>query len=75
MKKYLYWFFRNRTKVVSKNFYQRREQQEEEFQQLRETYHDKQHKILIEKQQKFLIDYLAKKLTTFEEKWDQTSKQ
>ena len=54
---------------------QRSKQEEEEIQQLRKTYHDKQHKKFIDKQQKLLIDSLAKKLNVFQEKWDQISKQ
>ena len=42
--------------------------------QLRETYHDKQHKILIDKQQKLLIDSLSNKLKMFQEQQDQGSK-
>ena len=55
--------------------YHRSEQQEGELQQLREKYHDKQKKLLIDKQQLFLIDSLSKKLTTFQEQWDQRIKQ
>ena len=42
---------------------------------LRETYHDKQHRILIEKQQKLFIDSLSKKMNIFHENFDQGSKQ
>ena len=37
-------------KYFQEQWDQRKEQEEEELQQLRETYHDKQHKILIDKQ-------------------------
>ena len=43
---------------------QRRQQKEEELQQLRETYHYKQHKILIDKK-KLLIYSLSNKLNMF----------
>ena len=42
---------------------------------MRKTYYNKQHKILIEKQQKLMIDSLAKKLNMFKEQWYQRSKQ
>ena len=35
--------------------------------QLRETYHDKQHKILIDKQKNLLIDSSANKLKVFQD--------
>ena len=42
---------------------------------MRETYHDKKHKILIDKQQKLLIDSLTNKLRIFQEQSDKISKQ
>ena len=54
---------------------QRSKQEEEQLQQLRETYHEKQHNIFIYKQQKLLIDSLSNKLKMFQEKWYQGSKQ
>ena len=42
---------------------------------MRETYQDKQHTILIYKQQIILIDFLPSKLKMFQEQWYQKFKQ
>ena len=61
-------------KEFQEQWYQRSKQQEEELKQLRETYHDKQHKIFIEKQQKLFIDSLANELKMFQEQCYKGSK-
>ena len=62
-------------KEFQEKWHQRREQQEEELQQLREIYHNKQHKTFTEKQQKLFIHSLSKKMKMFQEQWDQRIKQ
>ena len=61
--------FAIKLKEFQEKWDQRSKKQEEELQQLREIYHDKQRKILIDKQQKLMIDFLSKKLKLFQEEW------
>ena len=53
-------------KCFQEQWDQRSKQEKEELKKLRETYHEKQHKIFADKQQKLLIDSVANKLKVFQ---------